>query len=373
MGRQGKIMLDVPSGTLAAMAVLGMAFLLGGGAGCLLGGMVNGAGGSALSDYLQTYLTLAQDGTEGAPGFWAVLWEQMRFPLAALLMGFTALGVIGLPVLFAVRGFLFSFSVACFCRLFGGAGLIPALFLFGLPALLWAPALFVLGAQGMLGAYGLLRRVTGDSRYPLSYDTAYGVRCALCGGKLQSKYGRAGKYLRCRTHAVAPERCPGVSIRRDEAAQCVLEALQDCMARYLDREYLARHLRPPEAAAHRQEQLALRAARLEQALARQRACRKTLYEDRVDGAVTAAQFAELSAAFEAEIARLGKELAAAERERGAAAEQAAQCVTAEQLVKKYARADVLTDEMAECMVEAVLVGRPERQRRPVPLEIRWRF
>ena len=71
----------------------------------------------------------------------------------------------------------------------------------------------------------------------------------------------------------------------------------------------------------------------------------------MDGAVTAAQFAELSAAFEAEIARLGKE----------------------QLVKKYARADVLTDEMAECMVEAVLVGRPERQRRPVPLEIRWRF
>ena len=128
-----------------------------------------------------------------------------------------------------------------------------------------------------------------------------------------------------------------------------------------------------EIAATTRRKFPLSRRRLEQALARQRACRKTLYEDRVDGAVTAAQFAELSAAFEAEIARLGKELAAAERERGAAAEQAAQCVTAEQLVKKYARADVLTDEMAECMVEAVLVGRPERQRRPVPLEIRWRF
>ena len=32
-----------------------------------------------------------------------------------------------------------------------------------------------------------------------------------------------------------------MSIRRDEAAQYVLEALQACMARYLDREYLARH------------------------------------------------------------------------------------------------------------------------------------
>ncbi len=80
MGRQGKIMLDVPSGTLAAMAVLGMAFLLGGGAGCLLGGMVNGAGGSALSDYLQTYLTLAQDGTEGAPGFGRCCGSRCVFP-----------------------------------------------------------------------------------------------------------------------------------------------------------------------------------------------------------------------------------------------------------------------------------------------------
>ncbi len=197
-------------------------------------------------------------------------------------------------------------------------------------------------------------------------------RCALCGGKLQSKYGRAGKYLRCRTHAVAPERCPGVSIRRDEAAAVCWRRCRPawrgiwtgniwrgiCVRRRLRR-------KGRTAGAARR--------RLEQALARQRACRKTLYEDRVDGAVTAAQFAELSAAFGAEIARLGKELAAAERERGAAAEQAAQCVTAEQLVEKYARADVLTDEMAECMVEAVLVGRPERQRRPVPLEIRWRF
>ncbi len=36
----------------------------------------------------------------------------------------------------------------------------------------------------VLGAYGLLRRVTGDSRYPSADDTAYGVRCALCGGQL---------------------------------------------------------------------------------------------------------------------------------------------------------------------------------------------
>ena len=179
MGRQGKIMLDVPSGTLAAMAVLGMAFLLGGRRGLPAGRHGEWCGGSALSDYLQTYLTLAQDGTEGAPGFWAVLWGADAFSLAALLMGFTALGVIGLPVLFAVRGFLFSFSVACFCRLFGGAGLIPALFLFGLPALLWAPALFVLGGPGDAGAYGLLRRVTGTAAIPSAMTPPMGSARAV--------------------------------------------------------------------------------------------------------------------------------------------------------------------------------------------------
>lgn len=181
MGRRGKFKLDVPSGTMAALVILGMAFLAGGGVGCLLAGLVSGEGGAALSDYLRAYLLLAQEG-DAVAGFWAVLWEQFRFPLAVLLLSFTAVGVVGLPALFAVRGFLFSFSVACFCRLFGSTGLVPALFLFGLPALLWAPALFVLGAQGMLGSYGLLRRVMGDSRYPLSFDTAYWWRCALCGG-----------------------------------------------------------------------------------------------------------------------------------------------------------------------------------------------
>ena len=41
--------------------------------------------------------------------------------LLALLLGFTALGLLGLPLLFAVRGFLLAFSIASFVRLFGGA------------------------------------------------------------------------------------------------------------------------------------------------------------------------------------------------------------------------------------------------------------
>ena len=97
------------------------------------------------------------------------------------ILGVTALGVAGIPVLFLARGFLFSFSVAAFCRIFGPVGLASAFFLFGLPALLWAPVLFLAGCQCLEGAYALLCRVLGDGRAPLPQGSAYWGKLALYG------------------------------------------------------------------------------------------------------------------------------------------------------------------------------------------------
>lgn len=179
MKRRRKMKLDLLSGNTAAVLLLGALFLLGGALGCAAAGNVRGEAGAALEQYINAYLTLA-GGSEMEVRFFSVLWEQMRFPLLALLMGFTAVGIIGIPALFAVRGFVFAFSVACFCRLFGTAGLIPALFLFGLPALIWAPALFVLGMQTLGASCSMLRRCVGDSCRPEFCEGDYWVRCALC-------------------------------------------------------------------------------------------------------------------------------------------------------------------------------------------------
>ena len=111
-----------------------------------------------------------------------MLWGQAKYVLAALVLGLTALGALGLPVLFGVRGFFLSFPAACFCRVFGGRGLLPAFVLFGLPALLWAPALFLAGVQGLLSAQQLLRRVLGDGRGGLPISAAWWCRAGLCAG-----------------------------------------------------------------------------------------------------------------------------------------------------------------------------------------------
>ena len=148
---------DLPSGQGGALAVLGLCFLLGGLAGCLFAALAENQGAVELGSYLEGYLLLARDGGLSVP-LWSLLWTRLRDLLAVLILGLTALGVAGIPLLVGVRGFFLCFSAGCFCRVFGGAGLLPAFALFALPALLWAPGLFLAGGPGLCRAKGLLDR-----------------------------------------------------------------------------------------------------------------------------------------------------------------------------------------------------------------------
>ena len=130
--------------TLPALAVLSVSFLLGGLAGCLMSTFVGGSGQESLKTYLEHFLSTAQSSGASVPGLAVQLWDILRWPGLALLLGFTALGVLGLPLLFAVRGFLLAFSIAAFVRVFGSAGCLLAFLVFGVGGGFSVPALFVL-------------------------------------------------------------------------------------------------------------------------------------------------------------------------------------------------------------------------------------
>jgi len=170
------------SGRAASAVLLAGLFALGSVFGCAAAGLIRDPDGELL-DYVRSYLALAaEDGL--SPDLLRVLWQTVRVPLLTVAFGFTALGVVGIPVLFAVKGFALCYAVSAFYRLLGPAGLVPGLVLFGLSALFWLPVLFELGEQGMLGAHGLLRRAMGDGRYPLGYNGGFLVRCAICAAAL---------------------------------------------------------------------------------------------------------------------------------------------------------------------------------------------
>lgn len=166
-------------GHLLWLVVLAVAFLLGGGLGLAFGCAVGGEGSQALSQYLTAYLELAAEGEIAIQPI-LIFWEGLKLPLLALVLGFTALGVVGLPLVLAIRGFSLVYGVTCLCRLLGAEGLLVGGVLFGLTALIAVPALFVLGVLGMEGGWSLLRRSLGHRRSPLPYGGDYFLRCGGC-------------------------------------------------------------------------------------------------------------------------------------------------------------------------------------------------
>ena len=171
-------------GAAPFLAVAAVFFFLGGLAGCLLAGSVDGGGQESLAAYVEGYLQAAQAGEASPPALAALVWETVRWPLLALLLGFTALGLLGLPLLFAARGFLLAFSIASFVRLFGGAGCLLALLVFGVGGAFTVPVLFVLGVQSLLTARTLAGRVWGEGKSAPLYGRTYWLRCGGCAAAL---------------------------------------------------------------------------------------------------------------------------------------------------------------------------------------------
>lgn len=163
-----------------ALAVLSAAFFGGGLLGCVLAAGMD-SGGDSLADYLRQFLSLAG---EQAPPLAGVVWDSVRWPLLVFSLGFTTLGLLGIPLAFAVRGFLLSFSIASFVRSFGERGEILAALLFGVSGILATPVLFVLGVQGLTASRCLASRVLGDGRWIRPYDRGYFFRCGLCAAVL---------------------------------------------------------------------------------------------------------------------------------------------------------------------------------------------
>lgn len=169
---------------LAALAVLSLCFLGGGllGVWTAAGARENAAAG--LESYLSAFLASAQAGTLDAPGLTAQVWALIRWPLLVLVLSFSAVGLVGIPAVFGVRGFLLGFSIGSFVRFYGGAGGLLAALVFGVSGCVAVPVLFVLGVQGLLAARTLAMRMVEERRRLLPYGRRYWLCCGACAGAL---------------------------------------------------------------------------------------------------------------------------------------------------------------------------------------------
>lgn len=158
-----------------ALAVNTAAFVLGALGGFCLAGWLSGRGWFSFGRWLESYamgLSLVEG--EGV-SFWAVLWDALRWPLLALGLGYTALGVWLLPAMFALRGFFLCFSVAALSGA-GQGGFWLALVLLGVGGLVKLPAFFFLGIHSWTQAVAQERQLLA---LPADWGGRYLARSGL--------------------------------------------------------------------------------------------------------------------------------------------------------------------------------------------------
>lgn len=164
---------------VAALVVTALFFALGSFLGLLTSSVASLDGITVMHTYLEQFLALAQEDSLSHPEFFSFLWQIIRWPIFALLFGFSALGLIGLPILNGMRGFFLAFSVGSFAQTYGHNGAVAALLLLGIPAFLSIPAFFLLSAQSFSASYKLAVRASGQGKRELPYHHVFILRCVF--------------------------------------------------------------------------------------------------------------------------------------------------------------------------------------------------
>lgn len=142
-------------------ALLTACFLLGSAGGCLFAGMLTEDSALQIGTYLSDYLALAGEGGI-EQDFVSLLWHHVKWVPVCLMLSMTRLGVVMIPMIFLVRGFGLSYAVGCFFRFIPDIGLFMGLCFFGLPALLWCPALMLLGSISLNKSRQRIRMGRGE-------------------------------------------------------------------------------------------------------------------------------------------------------------------------------------------------------------------
>lgn len=132
--------------------------------GCVFAASSGDDGTTAISSFLRSYLSLVSVDSAVVPSAWRILWELCHWSVFALILGFTALGSIAIPALFCVRGFLLSYAIASFYRVFGSAGVPASFALFGGTVFISIPVLFVVGQSAFSSALELAGGVSQDAK-----------------------------------------------------------------------------------------------------------------------------------------------------------------------------------------------------------------
>lgn len=153
--------------------LLPLTFLLGGMAGHLMAGAASEQLGQWLEGYSVSCLT--QGSVQmNLPGS---LWRCLEPILLAGILSFSALGVLGLPVLLALQGFRTGYAISGLARAWGMPGLETAALWVGVEDFILLALLLAISIPGWSRAWELATQTRLGRRVPPGYRQRCGLFC----------------------------------------------------------------------------------------------------------------------------------------------------------------------------------------------------
>lgn len=153
----------------AAWLLLPAVFLLGG----VAGHMTAGIESDQLAGILATYGAGTPEAGMDLPALLSLLGRMLRTLALAGILSFSALGVIGLPLLLAVQGFLAAYAISALVRTWGYPGLAAAALWVGGSNLIQLALLLAIAVPGWVCAW----EIAGECRLDRVVPRRYAARC----------------------------------------------------------------------------------------------------------------------------------------------------------------------------------------------------
>ena len=132
--------------------------ILGFSIGCLIGSLIGP--GLTYDSWLSDFLGLSKLQNMGVA---AAFFHFSRFHLVAFLLGSSFFGIVLIPALSCIRGYVLSFTAASIISAYPQNGLIMAAVILGIPALISLPCYFLLSIEGFRSAARIFHLVRGNS------------------------------------------------------------------------------------------------------------------------------------------------------------------------------------------------------------------
>lgn len=199
------------------------------------------------------------------------------------------------------------------------------------------------------------------------------ARCAYCGYTLRSSKTNGRYYLKCPNRHVAQDACPGAFISAAKLEQAVTNELNRLSEKYLDRDELEQNIEFCSNLQAQKKRLTDDLETCRNKVSEYAAGIRELYMDKVKGLLSESDYIAMSADFARERDRLGRVIAAGERQLDELGERIAAGDNRRELIEQYVSLDHLTREIVDTLIDYVIVGRRAKGEKTIPVEIHWKF